>query len=67
MMKYFPALLAALMLAELVFPVGTVQMYSGSRGGRCIGADPCYACSNCKYCAHCGKGGGTCGVCKKKR
>jgi hypothetical protein len=31
--------------------------------GRCVGADPCYACTSCGTCKHC-KSGGSCGSCK---
>lgn len=34
--------------------------------GKCVGADPCLACSNCSRCKHC-KAGGSCGACKAKK
>lgn len=37
-----------------------------SHSATCTGSTPCNACKNCKYCGHCAKGGGKCGVCKKK-
>jgi hypothetical protein len=33
---------------------------------KCVGADPCPACSNCRRCEHC-RDGRTCGTCKAKR
>lgn len=33
---------------------------------RCVGANPCRACSNCSSCGWC-KAGGTCGVCINKK
>lgn len=33
---------------------------------KCIGSNPCYACSNCNYCKYCNSGG-TCGVCAKPK
>lgn len=39
---------------------------SGSTA-KCVGADPCRACTTCGYCQRCAKQGLTCGVCKPKR
>lgn len=50
----------------VVFVLGLIPgAVFGHEHAKCVGADPCRACSNCSRCAHC-SAGGTCGVCKPR-
>lgn len=46
--------------------VGYVSQPPMLFAAKCVGRDPCGACTSCRSCAHCKKGG-TCGVCKPKK
>ena len=41
------------------------NQFNKKETAKCVGANPCRACSNCSSCGWC-KAGGTCGVCLKK-
>lgn len=60
-------LIAAALMYGLwsLMPAEAVQQ-PASLAAKCVGADPCLACSNCRRCGYC-KGGKTCGACKPKK
>lgn len=51
------------LLILLVVAASCVIAGREASAGRCVGADPCYACTSCSRCGHC-KSGGSCGSCK---
>jgi hypothetical protein len=59
---------SVLVLSAFTLP-DNLSPHAFASGARCIGANPCRACTTCGYCKRCNEGGGTCGVCRpsKKR
>lgn len=45
----------------------SLSFASTAYAGKCTGSAACTACTTCSSCGYCAKGGGSCGVCAKKK